>query len=133
MSSGKEPTVEKRSKNFVRRIAVIASRGISETKRIQAALDAIYPIVGVQPTIVLAGNSPGLEEEILRRFDCVCLKPYSWYDKSVEFRNTQFFVANRQKIDNADLVLIFRAGEDETQWAEQYCKKRSRQYQVLAV
>lgn len=132
MSSEKEP-VEKKRKNFVRRVAVVASRGITETPRIIKALDALFTVTGIQPSVLLVGNSPGLEEEVLRRFDCVCLKPYSWYDKSTEFKNTQFFVANRQKIDNADVVLIFRAGKDETLWAEQYCKKRSRQYQVVDV
>src|SRR5574343_856271 len=126
MSSGKGLTEGKSLRSYVHRIAVLVSRNFKDPKKISTAMSKLSGVLDRGECIVLVGDQPGLEKEINSKCTCVVLKPYNMYDATGTFSPKQFFVANRQKIDNADIVLIFRTElTDELLWAERYARERN--------
>ncbi len=61
----------------------------------------------------------------------IIFRPYFKVDSTAKFSPGQFFAANRQKIKNADDVLIIRTGDDETIQAEEYARKLDKSVTVL--
>lgn len=62
---------------------------------------------------------------------CFVYRPYFKVDSRAAFSPSHFFAANRQKIQNADDVLIIRTGDDETIQAEEYARKLGKSVTVL--
>jgi hypothetical protein len=108
------------------KLAVIASRDADPD---------VYPV----PThydVILIGDGSDFEILYKSRAEAagvpvVVFRPHFKVDKSAEFTAGHFFAANRQKIWNADHVLIVRTKNDETVAAEEYARKLGKQLTIV--
>lgn len=62
---------------------------------------------------------------------CLVFRPYFKVDSRAVFDPRHFFAANRQKIWNADEVLIIRTADDETVAAQEYAEKLGKKVTVV--
>lgn len=101
------------------KLAVIISRDFP-TEKVFVPVD--------KATVILIGDANEQEEAVREQaraagVPVVLFRPYFKVDKHTKFNPSHFFAANRQKVQNADHVLIFRSKEDETVAAEEYARK----------
>lgn len=100
------------------KLAVIASRD---------APPGVAPVPS-KYQCVLIGDGSEFEKQYIQAaglagIPAIVFRPYFKVDKGAEFSPGHFFAANRQKIWNADDVLIVRTKADETVQAEEYANK----------
>lgn len=108
------------------KLAVIASRDASPD---------LIPIP-LKYSVILIGDGSDFENTFRSRAEAcqvpvVVIRPYFKVDRGAKFDPGQFFAANRQKIWNADDVLIIRTKDDETVQAERYATQLGKNVTVV--
>src|SRR5574343_97867 len=85
--------------------------------------EVIQKLCQYPDVIALIGDAPGLDHEIRRAVPSVVIRPCHMTDDSIPFSARNFYAANREKIRNADAVIVVLYEEGCTDWAVSYSQK----------
>lgn len=123
----------------MKKVAVFGNRNILDEEKV---LNQFEKAVGTSEEIcVLHGGAAGPAKIISERakvsdgYSEVCFKPWSMIWQGLEFHPKFFYFRNKQAIENADEIVIFRNGEEDSEVSRvlELCNRWNKNYQVIDI
>lgn len=116
------------------RVAVIVpSTLVVPDKEITTWLSTLRSLGLTDETVLLLGDGHKLEFHLACEYRCVIVfRPYFLVDSTVPCEPKQFYAANRQKIWNADRVIVLSDNGPETKAALKYARNLHRVHMVVS-